>query len=438
MGIFDLGNPLGMALASLMGSPGAASQPPAPPPRLESNYQSGPLIDNSGWYGPANPPMPTARPNPGQNLPSGDLASAVAPPQGAPQDSFGPPTPPNWATPSMDPAIPPGQVPLPIPRGSFGPARPNDMASVDAPPSPQVAGPGAPPMPPMPGGGGGMPSPGTPSGAPPQTPAGPWLSGIFGSDPRRTAQMAGSLGAGLKSVGQNWNKPGLAAFAGSAGAAIEGGTGGDERQTKDEREAKQEALRNQQFRETQIHNDQQYQTAQRRLDIAQQVGTVRSRADAWRNSDLGRLNMADQEIGHRIESYRKEFGEDLKDPSPKNRKAAQQKQDEYEAKTRADVYKRYGVDPNKIDNLKKLGTSYKTPFEPKSEDEFHALVKPPRPDPNNPGQMLPGDYYKNPRNGRIYRRDAEAPPPADAPGGILNTPDPNSVGGGFDQPQQQI
>jgi hypothetical protein len=37
--------------------------------------------------------------------------------------------------------------------------------------------------------------------------------------PDNMAQMA----AGLKSVGQNWNKPGLAAFAGSAGAAMEGG-----------------------------------------------------------------------------------------------------------------------------------------------------------------------------------------------------------------------
>jgi hypothetical protein len=45
-------------------------------------------------------------------------------------------------------------------------------------------------------------------------------SGIFGPN---TGRFMAGLGAGLQSVGQNWNKPGGAAFAASAGSAIQGG-----------------------------------------------------------------------------------------------------------------------------------------------------------------------------------------------------------------------
>jgi hypothetical protein len=44
--------------------------------------------------------------------------------------------------------------------------------------------------------------------------------GIFGPN---TGRFMAGLGAGLQSVGQNWNKPGGAAFAASAGSAIQGG-----------------------------------------------------------------------------------------------------------------------------------------------------------------------------------------------------------------------
>jgi len=40
--------------------------------------------------------------------------------------------------------------------------------------------------------------------------------------PNSAARFASALGAGLASVGQNWNKPGGAAFAASAGAAMQG------------------------------------------------------------------------------------------------------------------------------------------------------------------------------------------------------------------------
>lgn len=120
-------------------------------------------------------------------------------------------------------------------------------------PMPQARPPGAPGLPPTdvsaaapaPG-----PGPGTadvvssymkaggnfaPPGEQPGAPGGGSAKGILesalGLSPERATRVRGNLGAGLKSVAENSSKPGLAAFAGSAGAGIEGGTKSDEKQT---------------------------------------------------------------------------------------------------------------------------------------------------------------------------------------------------------------
>jgi hypothetical protein len=66
-----------------------------------------------------------------------------------------------------------------------------------------------------------MPPPAAPSGFR-QNGVGP-LGRVLGLDANRASELGGSLASGLKSVGDNWNKPGLAAFSGSAGSALEGG-----------------------------------------------------------------------------------------------------------------------------------------------------------------------------------------------------------------------
>lgn len=50
-----------------------------------------------------------------------------------------------------------------------------------------------------------------------------FLGRALGLDPNQERTLSGSLAEGLKSVGTNWNKPAMAAAAGSAGSAIEGG-----------------------------------------------------------------------------------------------------------------------------------------------------------------------------------------------------------------------
>lgn len=49
------------------------------------------------------------------------------------------------------------------------------------------------------------------------------LENALGLSPDRARQVRSSLASGLKAVGENWNKPGLAALSGTAGSAMEGG-----------------------------------------------------------------------------------------------------------------------------------------------------------------------------------------------------------------------
>src|SRR5580704_2362535 len=61
-------------------------------------------------------------------------------------------------------------------------------------------------------------TPGNAGGLPPEL-----LAALRASiKPNGAARFASALGAGLASVGHNWNKPGGAAFAASAGAAMQG------------------------------------------------------------------------------------------------------------------------------------------------------------------------------------------------------------------------
>src|SRR5215813_13610830 len=52
-----------------------------------------------------------------------------------------------------------------------------------------------------------------------------------------------ALGAGLRSAGQNWNKPGLAAFAAGAGAAMGGGDEADDKLYKRKLDAIDRAIK---------------------------------------------------------------------------------------------------------------------------------------------------------------------------------------------------
>jgi len=207
-----------------------------------SDLQGGggmPGMNAMGDAGGPGMPYPTPAPAPTQPMPPVQMTGQDAtpmPPGGDPMTAGG--APPNG--PGLP--LPPGTDPMtaggPTSNGPGLPPPPPQNMPV---PTPRPTGAGAqmPPPSPMPGTAPGMsPAPQAPAGGAPanQPPSQTWLGRALGITPDQAGlqgrQVASGLGAGLKSVGDNWNKPGLAAFAGSAGAAMEGGSKEQQTQQK--------------------------------------------------------------------------------------------------------------------------------------------------------------------------------------------------------------
>lgn len=123
----------------------------------------------------------------------------------------------------------PSAVPMPQPRPAAAdaatPGGSLDMDLLNA--RAQAAG-GAPMSlaPPQPQG---QPGPGSPS----QSVGQALLQRAFGVPQDQGRQLSASLGAGLTAAANNWNKPGLAAFAGGAGGALTGGVNQANTESKD-------------------------------------------------------------------------------------------------------------------------------------------------------------------------------------------------------------
>jgi hypothetical protein len=181
-------------------------------------------------------PLPTPAPAPTQPMPPAQGPGMDVPPTdpsmtdiaGGMQGGSGAP-PINPATTDlsggMQGAGPGAQppVPMPQPRPPGAPGMPPAAGALppNATPTGPAPGPPGPPTslaPPAPG-------PSVPAGnmPPGQTALGRALGIAPDQAGKQGQQIMSGISAGLKSVGQNWNKPGLAAFAGSAGAAMEGG-----------------------------------------------------------------------------------------------------------------------------------------------------------------------------------------------------------------------
>jgi hypothetical protein len=235
-------------------------------------------------------------------------------------------------------------------------------------------------------------------------------------------EQRASLGAGLSSVGQNWNKPGLAAAAGSAGAAIQGGQ--KQEQEEDILQLKRQA---QQFQQTSAaFNDlmKAYSTGSA-VDLNKKRGDwFASRNDAnvrngsqWDNPNHIAINVEDQVL--RFADQERKFTETkLKargiDSGPEWDAA------EAQIKARVDqhrqmLYQQHGLNPVQGQMLANMGLAPPQikgpdgkmvpnpnfmPFDARtmSASQFHQDV------PLNA-------YYRN-VDGKIYRRSE--PPPSNA------------------------
>lgn len=420
--------PVQNMLQSALAPSSAAAVPPDPDSVTVPDYGTYPQNPYYQSRFPKQPPTataPTVTPVPGSAPTGGDS------PPAAPLDDAGPPK----AAPEVsgaDPSMGLGGAPQPTPPMVPMPRPAPGMPQAAAAPPP-VPPPGVAPPPPQASRAAtaGVGPAGAVSRYPQQTIApqpagaqGPWMSGVFGKDPRLAAQIAGSLGAGLKSVGTNWNKPGLAAFAGSAGSALEGGQKGDDDFFRKTKEAKTEALAYAAAGDKSKLNDALVKLREAQAVGIRDHGTMTSRASDWRNSDTGKLQMADAAAEKEIESFRKGNETRQKNPDPVEQKKWQ---DDFAAKSkeiRENAYKRYGFTPESAEKTKKLGTpalndkgvidikaTQDQAFKPGSLHEFNAIVP-------------VGGYFINPKDGQLRRRTSEQPPPADAPGGILSVTGP--------------
>lgn len=401
MGLLDW---LSEGIGSAMGgaSPGAS----APMVNATNNYQSpgsSPLgpEEMSPQMVPQQPPMmappaapPPPAPSPGPLPQGGDPMADTGSGNngGLPAAPFPQPRPVEAAGPA---ALPPNAAPT----GGSGmpPAPPMDMAGVVN--SYRKAGGNFQPPDEARGGG--------------QSQAQTMIGRALGLDGNRESQIRGALGAGLKSVGENANKPGLAAFAGSMGSGIEGGKKADDTTTTQQDKYLQRAI--QAKREG---NQEKYQTNY----LKYQIEATKAKLEATKEKAAGAnsvmnspeqlylraIGATNQDGGLKILANKVREAQKM-GPDSKEAKAAQAEYDAAFAKVRDTHLGTLGVDPSKIKGLEsKPGFSDKNPVKDFPKDPAAA---------QKAFDALPdGAYFINPKDGRLLTKKAagggQAPNPA--------------------------
>lgn len=329
-------------LSGIFGS-SQSSAPPVPP---QAAMQMPPVqtLEAQPSAGPGGfPPVAGMDSGPtGQAQPSTATPGPIQPP---------PPTFPNGQVPMPQPnpnALPPSSGPTAGPPMSLAP--PNPGGAPQPPPSlpPQAS----PPMP--------QPRPQAPPGGGPAN--NPVLNALFSQ-----SNMQG-VGKGLASVAQNWNKPGLAAFAGSAGATMEGQAAANQEEQKHTL-----ATRKQNFDEMSnsfkdwIAAKQQDSTEKMRDAQTKYLG-ARAEAimngastggtgnNAMLNTPFGKMVTIDKMVDARKESEAKTMREANKGRTPDEQSAAQKDLDGKYEQLRQQQYQKYGINPQAAEQMKKMGT----------------------------------------------------------------------------------
>ena len=309
-----------------------------------------------------------------------------------------------------------GGMPIQPPGGN--PRPPLDI-SVNGPggpgqPLPPNATPAAysPPIPPA----SAMPQPGAPTASTTGS-----LAGMLGINPDR-------LRAGMAGVGRGFTAVGNAPAGATAGQMVGRGLGGSLTGVADAQEKQKTELFNQSstaFKDMlaakTADNTQAYRTAQSQYLTARAQslmtgGTGGSRA--WQNTDYGKTIQVENEAqkyekGQQILLQKKWS---LNATSPDDQKKDLDQLGKNVDAYRGRLYKQIGVDPNKADKLKDMGTSATNPFDTKgmTVEQFH--------------QMVPmGGWFKD-QNGVVRQRTVPPPgsgaqPSAAAPGAATNYDD---------------
>lgn len=302
---------------------------------------------------------------------------APLPPGGDPMTAGGPP--PNG------PGLPPPPAPMPM-------ARPPGADAGALPPNAMPTGGSLPPMPPQDA------TIVPPDAAAPST-AKTFLGRALGIDGNRESQIRGSLASGLKSVAANAHKPGLAAFAGSAGAGIEGGKGADDKTADQQSKYLKEAIAAQQVGDTGKLNIARTRLALAQAKAAEQgkdtKNSVMNTQEQLYLRGLGQVN-ADGKVKASLAQLRAvqtQFGADSKEA-----KAALASHNDLIDGTKKQVFGTLGVNEKDAAKIgQQPGFSFEKPFKDFPKDQTSAQKK---------FDELPvGAYFINPKNGGINPKD---------------------------------
>jgi len=233
------------------------------------------------------------------------------------------------------------------------------------------------------------------------------LAQALGISPERESRLRSSLAAGLKSVGENYKKPGLAAFAGSAGSAMEGEQKREDTTYDQKIKALQQAVTAKAKNDDKSYKDN-YLKYLNRED--------RGKSGAWNKPDSQRFIDAMNALSsdRDIVAAQKTLDQALKDGDPKKVAAAQAAHQKLTQEKQAFYLSGVNLNPKQIAlNMKiapgtppKMGPDGKmipdsgNPHTVRSMEEFNQYVK-------------PGEAYIDPRSGRILirRKDGESPTP---------------------------
>jgi hypothetical protein len=377
----------------------------AMPPQMSMDMAGDPLKTDLGGgmqgagpqpYPQGTDPMTAGGPPP---YPPGlDPMRAGGDPGSGPGLPFAPGTDPMTAggTPGPGPGLPPPSLPpgIPVPAPRPQAAIPPNAAPATG-VDPQAA------IESYRRAGGTMMDPGRGDIGPPQAQTA--LGRALGLDPNREKSVFGAAAEGLKSVGENYKKPGLAALSGSAGSALEGGNKADDKLADQKDKALQRAIAAQREGNHAEYqkNYLQYQIAATKEKLAlakekQASGTASVmnspeqlylRAVGATNQD-GNLKIAN----NKVTEMRKQFGADSKEA-----KAATAEYEKLYKEVRDGHLKTLKVDPGQIKALEnKPGFSDKTPYKDFPKDPAAA---------QKAFDALPeGAYFINPKDGRLLTK----------------------------------
>jgi hypothetical protein len=239
------------------------------------------------------------------------------------------------------------------------------------------------------------------------------LGRAFGLDANRERSVKGALGAGLKSVGENWNKPGLAAFAGSAGAGIEGGQTATDKGYDQRIKALTLAVSAQSAGDKAAYNKNYAAYLSGKLKNDSEKATPDAKKGAWNKPDSQKFIDAQIALARDPEIHASqkmlEGLQKSSDPGDPNLQKAVAAHTALIAQKQKMYLSGVGLNPDQV--AKNMANPPGTPQNPHvvtSKEDFDTYVK-------------PGQAYKNPADGKIYiRKDPAATP---AGGGASSAPE---------------